>query len=31
VWPDGRDQDERRAQFELWFTLLAKISQQKTL
>jgi CubicO group peptidase (beta-lactamase class C family) len=31
VWPDGRDQDERGAQFELWFTLLAKISQQKTL
>ena len=31
VWPDGRDQDERGAQFELWFTLLAKLSQQKTL
>jgi CubicO group peptidase (beta-lactamase class C family) len=28
VWPDGRDQDERRAQFELWFTLLAKTSQK---
>jgi CubicO group peptidase (beta-lactamase class C family) len=31
VWPDGRDQDERGAQFELWFTLLAKTSQPKTL
>jgi len=31
VWPDGSDQEERGAQFELWFTLLAKTSQQKTL
>ncbi|HEY7241676.1 MAG TPA: serine hydrolase, partial [Burkholderiales bacterium] len=26
VWPDGSDQAERAAQFELWFTLLAKTS-----
>jgi CubicO group peptidase (beta-lactamase class C family) len=31
VWPDGTDRDERRAQFELWHTLLEKTSQAKTL
>jgi CubicO group peptidase (beta-lactamase class C family) len=28
VWADGRDQNERRAQFELWFNLLEKTSQK---
>ena len=32
VWPgDGNDQKERGAQFELWFKLLARTSQPKTL
>jgi CubicO group peptidase (beta-lactamase class C family) len=29
VWPDGRDQHERSAQFELWHALLEKTSQAK--
>jgi CubicO group peptidase (beta-lactamase class C family) len=28
VWQDGSDQNERRAQFELWFNLLEKTSQK---
>jgi len=31
VWPDGSDQNERAAQFQLWFTLLAKTSQAQKL
>ena len=30
VWPDAADQQERGAQFQLWFRLLARTSQPKT-
>ena len=30
VWPDAADQNERGAQFQLWFRLLARTSQPKT-